>query len=678
MNNSDLYFAAKDSKDTATILLDKASSWTNNLNATGYLLKLKQMWSAYYGLYYSDDGHKITFSGEQGELVNLPVNHMHNLGQHILNMTVANRPSMEARATNTDYKSLAQTTLANGILDYYMREKRLEKYLKIAVEYAIILGAGFIKLEWDATSGEPVDYIEETNTPIYEGDIKFTNLSPFDVVMDGTKENQSHDWMMVRSYKNKHDLAAKYPEYADKIKGLPSKSDLERWHMGMFYSNDTTDDVCIYEFYHIRTDAMPDGRYMLFVAEDIVLQDVPLPYRVLPVFRISPGDLLGTPYGYTPLFDILPIQDAMNSLYSTILTNQNAFGVQNIYVPRGADINVNQLQGGLNVIEGNAQAGPPVPLNLTNTPKEVFDFLQMLEKTAETLSGVNSVARGDPQASLKSGAALALVQSMALQFMSGLQNSYVQLIEDVGTALIKILQDFAATPRLVAIAGKSQRSFMKEFSGEDISNISRVVVDVGNALARSTAGRVQMADQLLQYQMIKNPQQYVNIINTGRLDVMTEDIQNELLLVRAENEKLVEGEVPPVTLLDDHRQHIMEHRSVIADPDLRKDAALIQRVLEHIQEHINQLKNGDPALLGLLGQQPLQPPMPPMPPQGSPEEMMQPPPQGMQGIDTMPPEAPPMGAAEMAGPGLPPEGVNLPNVPTPPPPFDQGPLPLGA
>ena len=51
----------------------------------------------------------------------------------------------------------------------------------------------------------------------------------------------------------------------------------------------------------------------------------------------------------------------------------------------------------------------------------------------ETLSGVNSVARGNPEASLQSGTALAMVQSQALQFMSGLQQSYIQLIEDVGT-----------------------------------------------------------------------------------------------------------------------------------------------------------------------------------------------------------------------------------------------------
>ena len=59
-------------------------------------------------------------------------------------MITSSRPTMDARAINTDYKSYAQTYLANGILDYYMREKKLEDALKKATELAVVLGAGFI------------------------------------------------------------------------------------------------------------------------------------------------------------------------------------------------------------------------------------------------------------------------------------------------------------------------------------------------------------------------------------------------------------------------------------------------------------------------------------------------------------------------------------------------------
>ncbi len=673
-----VYFAADEATETASVLLTKAKSWQDTITTNGYLDKLKRMYRAYHGSYYTDsgsNGHEITFSGEQGELANLPVNHFRNIATHILVMTTSNRPAMEARATNTDYKSLRQTMLANNILDYYMREKKLEEYLKKAVEYSIVFGSGYIKIDWNATAGEVYDYIEETQQEIREGDLQFSNLSPFDVVLDSTKENQDPDWVMVRTWKNRFSLAAKYADQAEKILALKTKSETEkfRFSFGGSSTAESTDDIAVFEFYHKKDDSLPDGRYMLFLADDIILHDVPMPYRVLPVFRISPGDILGTPYGYSPLFDLLPLQESINTLYSIVLSNQSAFGVQNIWVPPGSSLNVNSLEGGLNVIES---AQKPESLNLTATPKEIFDFITTIETKMETISGVNSVTRGNPEGlgSNPSGAAMALVQSMSLQFMSGLQQSYVMLIENVGSALIKILQDYANTPRLIAISGVKNRNYMKEFTSGDISNISRVIVDVGNPLARSTAGRVQMADQLLQYSSGSEnpltPAQYMHIINTGKLETATEDSDSQLLLIRKENELMVDGKDCKVLAIDQHQKHIEGHVAILSDPDLRNEEELSNRVLGHIQSHIDALRTVNPDLLMVLKQQPLQPMGAPAgPPPGmegdqgagppaqqgpaDPSAPMQTPPQGQEGMQVQ--------GEQMTAPGAP--AVQMPNIP---------------
>lgn len=660
------YFASKTGPETAEIMLNKANMWFNAMYMNGYLDKIKEMWMAYHGAYYrgASDGHKVLFGGEQGELVMMSVNHLRNIGQHILVMITSNRPAMDARATNTDYKSLVQTRLANNLLDYYMRDKRLERYLKTAVEYAIVMGAGYIKMDWNATSGQVYDYNEETNTPIYEGDVEFVNLSPFDVIIDSSKENQDNDWIMCRTYKNKFDLAAKYPEMKDKISNLPTKSDIYRYKFDVMTQQET-DDVPVFEFYHKKTESMPEGRYLMFLSGQIILMDTALPYRTLPIYRIAPGDILGTPYGYTPLFDILPIQDCINSLYSAIMTNQHAFGVQNIYVPRGADVTFSALDGGLNIIEGNAAMGKPEAMNLTSTPPELFNFLKMLEQAQETISGVSSVARGNPETSLKSGSALALVQSMTLQFISGLQQSYVELIEDVGTSLIDMLKDFASVPKVAMIAGKSNKAFLEEtFTGDDLSQVNRVIVDVGNPLARTTAGKVQLAENLIQYGIIKDPTQYFTVLNTGNLEVLDEYQQNELLLIRAENEKLAQGETVAALAIDQHIIHIKEHKGVLADPDLRQDPTLVQQTLSHINEHIQFLRTVDPALLSIIGEQPLGPqggspptPAPPGPPGARPGQ---------------PPNTAPI--AQPAGTAGPPKGPNMPKLPKPPAPFQHLPV----
>lgn len=652
------YFAAKEPNERASILLSRSNNWFNQLYTNGYLDKLKMTWAAYHGNYYADfnDSHAISFGGEQGELVNLAVNHVRNLAQWMKNIITAARPTMMARSINTDSRSIIQTKLANGLLEYYMREKNLEESFVSAAEYAIVMGSGYIKLEWNPLLGEVYDIDEQTGTEIREGDLEYYVLSPYDVCFDINREDNRHDWVLCRSFKNRYDIIANYPEYENEILGLRSKAQLQTFYIDSLYSDDT-DLIPVYEFYHRRSESMPDGNYMLFLSESIILSDGPMPYRDLPVYRISPAYILGTPLSYSPLFDILPIQDAVNSLYSTILSNQSAFGVQSIVVPTGSNVSVSELSSGMNIIEANEQNGAIRPLNLTQTPKEIFEFLKMLEAAMETISGINSVARGNPEPSLKSGTALALMQSNALSFMSSLQHSYIRLIENVGTGIINILKDHASTPRLVAIVGEKNRTNINKFTGEDLLSINRVVVDVGNPLAKTTAGRVQMAEQMLQMGLIKTPQDYFSVINTGNLDVMTEDTQSSLDVIREENERIILGKAVSAIFTDDHNLHLLKHQAVLNDQSLRFDPDVLNRALTHIQEHIGLLRTTDPALLQIWGQQALGPVngTPPAinPPQNIPDASMQ----QSAPVNELPT------AMQQTGMDV---GQQLPEVPTPP------------
>ena len=650
-----IYFAADKPEVTVRYLDEKAKDWFSGVSDSSYLSKIERSWKAYYGEYYGGSGnsHGVSFGGESGELVNLAVNHYRNLARHIHVMVTGTRPAFQCRAINTDKKSLIQAKLGNGLLDYYMREMRLEEVLKQAVEYAIILGSGYIKLEWNSTKGKIYDYVEPEQSsitdededgnpldedgnillpfPIYEGDVGFSLVSPYDVIFDSTKDYfDKNDWVVCRSKKLKYDLAAKYPEFADEITELDTV-DKEQKGKGSsaFSKRNKTEDVFVKEFFHKRTESMPNGKYMLYVNEEIILEDTLLPYRSLPIYRITPSSIIGTPYGYTDMFDLLPLQEMLNSMYSTAATNINAFGVQSILSPRGAGIEAEQIGNGMQFIHYNDTAGKPSALQLTATSPEVYQMMALLEKTMETLSGVNSVARGNPEQSLRSGNALALVQSQALQFVSGLQQSYIRLLEDVGTGTINLLKDFASVPRIIAISGLNNTTEMKEFKSDDIKSINRVIVDAGNALMQSTAGRAQVAENLLQMGLIDNIDKYLMVLNTGNLDYLTEGKIDNLTLIKSENEALVRGEVQQAIWSERHSMHIKEHMEVLNDTELKKDPQLVQLVLDHVQEHANLLRTTDPALLSMIGEQPLAPvvdpnaPAPAPAPQGQPVIMDQ-------------------------------------------------------
>lgn len=611
------YWAAKPTDEAVAAVEGKIETYYENIRDTGLLYLWQRACDAYH-MALQNRG-LISSIGTHGELAQLDVNQFRNFIDHMTTMAVQQRPAFEPRATNTDVKSQSQTILARGLLDYYMREKKLEQRIKKAVMFACLFGEGFVRTDWDATAGEQYSTDPDTNEPLKQGDIVYSAYDPSCVIRDTTAQSfEDLDWICFKTFVNRFTLMARYPEFTDKLTGTSNEQayrDSIRT-LTKLSSIEDSDLIPVYHFYHKKTDALPEGRVLHFVDSDTVFVDGPLPFRDLSCFRITGSEMLATPFGYSVSFDILGLQEAVNTLHSTIFTNQETFGVQNVMVPRGSNLSVSELSGGLNLIEFDQQMGPPQPLNLTATPPEVFNYLQQLEHTMETLTGINSVARGNPEASLKSGAALALVQSQAIQFSQGIQNSYIQLLEGVGTSTINILRDFATVPRVAMIAGKAQRGMMREFKGDDLSSVNRVIVDAGNAMSRTSAGKVQIAQDLLQSGVIKTADEYLMVMETGNLDPLTEGPTNELLGIRAENEALSNGRQVPVMITDSHMLHINEHKAIMSDPEVRADGNLVMLIGQHIQEHVAALSNPSNAvLLQLLGQQPV-PPQAPQAPQG--------------------------------------------------------------
>lgn len=619
-NTFEPYWASVGAKDISDRILDKVDKYYQYLQQSGRLDLYRKSWSYYYRPRLTGAG--LNPVGQQGELTALSVNHYRNLLVHLETMTVQQRAAFEPQATNSDVKSQAQVILAAGLLDYYMSEKKLERYLKGGVKQGLQFAEGFVRAEWDATLGEVYGQTP-TGAPAYQGDIKYSNYTPVNVIRDFTKDSsEHHPWYILRDFQNKYDLAAKFPEIADKI--LDDSLDLvelSRTTLFNYFDLDETDQIAVYTLIHEPSPAMPTGRYTTCLDNGTVMLDGPIPYKKTHVYRLAPDEETGTIFGYTVAFDLLPIQEAIDVLYSTIVTNQSTFGVQNILMPKGHDISTSQLSGGLNVVEYDPKVGKPEALNLTSTPPEIFNFIQTLQEVQQMLAGVDSVTRGDPEASLKSGTALALVAAQSIQFSMNLQQSYAQLVEDLGTATIEILQDFAAVPRVAAIVGKSKRPLMKEFSGKDLNEIKRVKVGMGNPLTRTTAGKVNLADAYMEKGMIENPDQYIQVVETGRLEPVIEGKQAQLLLIKAENEGLSDGIPQRAIITDNHAQHILEHDVVNASPEARQDpnSPALQATLAHIQEHITLAQSpGYQMMAAMLGHQVMVPPaQPPMAPQGS-------------------------------------------------------------
>lgn len=552
----------------------------------------------------------IDYTGKQGEIINLGVNHTRNLIVNTMNLIIGTKPSFNVKAVNSDAKSLEQARLANNILEFLSKEKNLDEVLKRAIEEALIHDAGYVSVTWDAGAGN-VFALDENGMNVNEGDVMYRNLDAYSVIVDPHKrEFKDNDWVMTYAMRSRWDLAAQFPDLEDDILAVKTGDTDKAQADSDYMTNDLgeSEDVQVFEFYHKRSSSLPEGKYVMFVG-DVILYEGDLPYRDLPVYQIVASRNLTSQFGYSVINDLVPLQKRLNATYSAIASNHDAFAVQKIVVPRGANISPAELTSNLTAIYyDETEAGPPQGLSLVNTPSEVFAMCDRIIKDMETISGVNAVVRGTSPSGTTSGAALALLQNQSISYMSSTQESYVKLVSDVGTATIRLMRDFAQAPRLISILGKNAGG-MESFTGDDLTNVDRVVAELGNPMARTAAGRVELATQMIQSGFIRNPDEYLMVMETGNLDVLTEGSIKPLQFIREENEALMKGQPVNAIITDNHRQHILEHVSILNNLEMRQDEALLNNVLAHIQQHINMLQ--DPVIANLhmlLGSQPLQAP----------------------------------------------------------------------
>lgn len=590
---------------------------------------------------------EVQSAGDQDELSVVFINHIRNLITHMCNLTLAQRPAFQPRSQNTDHKSQAQTLLARSILDHEMSEKKLEEQMRQACQYALTYGDAAVTTLWNAQRGDEVMRLvtdemgeemyevitDDAGNPVRSGDIEYRAVPGYDIIRDTSHESiHDQDWVIVRDYINRYDLIALYadvdsiePEnyetqeeydevvdHVEKIKegilNTPSKIDDVDYRFNVFVpaTGQKTDEVPVYYFFHNRTPSVPEGRMTVAVGDcSTILEDGPLPYDKVPVHFISPGQTTGTPFGYTAAFDILVLQQMLDSTHSMIVTNQRAFGVQNVLVPQGSNIAAPQLVGGLNMIPyvPDSNGGKPEALQLLSTPPEIFAYANTIEQQMETLMGISSVVRGDAMNGEMSGTAMALSASTSIQFSQEFQQSYIHCLEQVGQSIISIYQTYADIPRTVVITGKSKSQFIREFTRDDLANIDRVIVDVGSPVSKTVAGKIQIAQDLLNMGMIKTPEQYLQVLQTGNLDTMIEGDTAELMYIRSENEKFSDGVEVPVVVTDNHILHIQEHKAVLASPDARQDPEILEATLNHINEHIAMLQSPQLSTLNaLLGQ----------------------------------------------------------------------------
>ena len=644
MANPDTYWAADETTECITAAMERRREYRDWLMRTGRIGRMQRSLRAYYGYTPMGDGDTSTIlaSGEQGEIADLACNHFAALVRQALVLITSDKAAFKAVAGNSDYKSLAQSALADGLLEHYDRRLHVSDIEGAAAFRALLMGEGYVSVTWDVEAGETYAVDPDTGRPIREGDLLFRVFSPLDVAYDVTATQGTRPWMLLETRRNKWDLVAQYPEKKDGILSAQLERDGYDWMLWTLDRPKASDDVVrVYELYVPPSPAVPDGRLVVFLDGDTWLFDGPLPYDGVPVYGMQPDETIGVASGHTSTFDLLGLQQALDMTSTIATTNLQAGGVVNFWAPSANDLNVRQISGGMNFINSPVK---PEALNGVAMSPEVGRWANQYVAWMQAISGINSAVRGDPDKGMPAQA-MAFLQAQAIQFHSGLQKGFQRLREQVRTANIELLKRYANTRRVALISGKATGYMRREFTADDLQGIDRVTVEAINPALRTMAGRKAIADELLQRGMLQTPQQYILLLTTGKLEPLYEGEEANLLRIRRNKELLQDGiGLPPVAIgpdgmpmvdpvtglaqfADDGKQHVRplktdthwldipEYLAVLAMPDARERPEVVQAVTDVVEYQLALWRSMDPALIAVLKGQPApMPAAPAMPP----------------------------------------------------------------
>lgn len=511
----------------------------------GYVEMWRRSVRQYYGL-DQDGGYArssaVTFGGEQGELVLLDVNHYSSLINEAHTLVTGSRPAYKAISGAESHSAYEETLLAQQVIDYDMHHKRLENALKLADLTAFIWGEGHVLQIWDRWGGKP--YAASMDGQIItEGDIYTIPLRPIDVVRDVYEVHYGDsrpDWLITRRRMNRWKLLKRFGSDPDIERAIRNAVPIDEeaadqmlWAMtGLEHSRDV---IYGWELWYPPNELLPQGKAALMVGNKII--DAQEFEDDMPVHTHVTGISNDRCFGFSPMWHLLAPQAALDAAESTAQTNHDLAGSVNWWTDDESGIDVDDLGGGAKQVYSSRR---PELVETPNVIDQSIKLAQHRQKTLETLSGINSVQRGDPDSQLKSGAALALVQSMAVQHHSNPHASYAELNERVMSGRLSLYRKYATTERLMKIAGDATAT-VKRWRGPDLGEATQVVVELANPMMQTSQGRKALADEYADRQWIMSPEQHAEVMRTGRTEPLFRRDRNELRLIGAQNERIRES-----------------------------------------------------------------------------------------------------------------------------------------
>lgn len=572
------------------------------------------------------------------------------------------RPSFVGESSNNDAAALAQVNISTRAIEYMLTESKLEQQASKALTALCSFGQGGLMVGWDFKAGknvpgkeplkdpegnevrmpvldeqtgepvigvnpetgaqEPMTEVQMEDVEVPSGAPTIKKLYPWQMAVDPYMEDE-HSAVVTKTAVNKYELAAQFPELADKILACSIDDEmgddaLFAWGGSRAVSSDT---VVLRQYFHKNCTAVPGGRWAGYL-KDLGLWGVdtiiPCPLdQGLPVKFMTGPNYFGTAFGYPESGDLLALQQVLNEVISMNVTSIQKRGNANAYKRDDVQIDQTAWSMGGNLIDLPPGAEAPVwdePPKMDSLSQYVIEFVS---EQMRAMLGSNSVTEGNPDANISSGSFAVLLVNVAQKYASENQEAYDNALTGIANDALELTRKNAKNGFWASISGIGDAPYAQIVTNAQLQPLRSIKLVRQSPVLATFPGRLEVFDRLIKIPK-RDRGDAADMMLIGRMEAFVARDQAAKIRIRKENEWLLQGINPVVTIWDDHATEGPEHRMEYdkfrtmdppnpqADPQGYGHYQLVAQCFEqHLMGHADALAKAQPQFALTAGWAPL-------------------------------------------------------------------------
>lgn len=554
--------------------------------------------------------------GDPNAPVRITVNKMGALVERVISRLTKSFPMPECRPVTEEERDMGAAKVGTRILQSEMNRLQFDVMLPRLYFWVAPLGWSFMHVYWNPAKGSYVGQMDEDSPIVNEGEIDLSIVPGTEIKLDPN----ARVWQDVRYCVRTTGLtrAAIYEQYGvTKLTGetAPVRAiadDLFKLSDGQVGNADAerqakvkAERLAVHQLWlKPGGRAYPKGLVMTWCGSTVLemIEEYPYDHNELPFvpFSLLPG--LGHPEGRTWMGDLRSMQRDYNDARSREATIRRTL-VPKLLAARG-QIDPARLTSRVEVVD-YAPTGPE-PKWMMPDGRWMAQFNDAMMRANQEMgdrAGQGEASQGNAAAGAPAAAILALQEADETKLAISAKEMS-QAIEKLGWQILMLVKQFWDEERLVRTWSEDDRLQIDRFSKQDLARQLDVHVSSESQLPKSKAARAQLALDLWDRGIMRDPAQFIRLLEVPGIGFLQEDFDRATRQAEREYSKMMTGTMVDPQDWHEHAIHIAQHKKDMATEEYEDaDPQYQQFVQQHLKEHYMWLQYQTTGVLppGLAG-----------------------------------------------------------------------------